>query len=178
VTLYDVAEGKKTAAWHENADTIIHEATHQTAFNTGLHSRLSLPPRWVVEGLGTLYEARGVWDSRNYKQIEDRVNQGRLRNFKQIIASGRPTGLMVDLINSDRLFQENPAAAYAEAWALSFYLVETQPAKYAQYLALTAARPSFEPYSAAQRMKDFTSVFGSDFRMLDANLLRFVEPLK
>jgi hypothetical protein len=178
VTLYDQTAGKNSAAWHENADTIIHEATHQTAFNTGLHSRFSLPPRWVVEGLGTLYEARGVWDSRNYQQQEDRINQGRRRNFKQIVGSGRPTGLMVDLINSDRLFQENAAVAYAEAWALTFYLIETQPAKYAKYLALTAERDSFAPYPAAQRMKDFTSVFGTDFRMLDANLLRFIDTLK
>jgi len=178
VTLYEQGGGKKKAAWHENADTIIHEATHQTAFNTGLHTRFSLPPRWVVEGLGTLYEARGVWDSRNYKQQEDRINKGRLRNFKQVVASGRPTGLMVDLINSDRLFQENPGVAYAEAWALTFYLMETQPAKYEKYLALTAQRESFEAYPAAQRMKDFISVFGSDFRMLDSNLLRFVETLK
>jgi hypothetical protein len=132
----------------------------------------------VVEGLGTLYEARGVWDSVNYKQQDDRVNKGRLRNFKQLVATGRPTGLMVDLINSDRLFQENPAVAYAEAWALTFYLIETQPAKYGKYLALTAERDSFLSYPAAQRMKDFVSVFGSDFRMLDANLLRFVETLK
>src|SRR5262245_20690259 len=32
-------------------DTMIHEATHQVAFNTGLHSRLGCNPKWVVEGL-------------------------------------------------------------------------------------------------------------------------------
>ena len=79
---------------------------------------------------------------------------------------------------SDSLFGRNPGAAYAEAWALSFFLVETDPQKYTKYLALTAARPAFAEYTAAQRTADFTSVFGSDWRMLEARLLRFIAGLK
>src|SRR5688572_6704945 len=47
--------------WTTNADTIIHEAAHQSAFNTGVHTRFGDSPRWVVEGLGTMFEAPGVW---------------------------------------------------------------------------------------------------------------------
>ena len=49
--------------WSENADTIIHEATHQTAYNVGVHKRFIAAPRWMVEGLATMFEARGVWNA-------------------------------------------------------------------------------------------------------------------
>lgn len=177
ITLFD-STSKNDKNWQQNASTIIHEATHQTAFNTGVHSRFGLPPRWVGEGLGTLYEAPGLWDPRTYTQQSDRINRGRLAQFRQYLASGRPSGAFLEIINSDRQFQTNPAAAYAEAWALTFFLSETEPRKYNQYLAKTAALPPFGEYPAARRLADFTSVFGSDLKMLEANYLRFIEGLK
>ena len=62
VLLYDASGG--SSDWHVNAETIIHEATHQTAFNSGLHNRFGPTPRWLAEGLGMLFEARGVWTGR------------------------------------------------------------------------------------------------------------------
>ncbi len=38
ITMYDT--GGSAKQWQENAAVIIHEATHQTAFNTGVHSRV------------------------------------------------------------------------------------------------------------------------------------------
>ena len=70
------------------------------------------------------------------------------------------------MVASDELFRINPAAAYAEAWAMSFFLVETEPAKYVEYLKRTAARPPFDAYTAAERTADFTAVFGA--RLADA----------
>ncbi len=84
----------------------------------------------------------------------------------------------MDLIASDRMFRQIPDAAYAEAWALTFYLMETQPGRYADYLALTGRRPAFERYPAKQRTADFISIFGNDWRMLEAHMLRFIEELK
>ena len=64
VTLFDIGDGRSNSAdWQRNLSTVIHEAAHQTAFNTGIHNRFSPPPRWVAEGLGTLFEARGVNNS-------------------------------------------------------------------------------------------------------------------
>ena len=69
-------------------------------------------------------------------------------------------------------------AAYAEAWALTYYLVETQPREYAKYLALTADRPPFTEYSQQDRLRDFITVFGSDLRMFDARFQRFMSDVK
>jgi len=46
--------------WSANAETIIHEATHQTAYNVGVHRRFAEQPRWLVEGLAMMFESRGV----------------------------------------------------------------------------------------------------------------------
>src|SRR5262249_36583873 len=55
-----LADGSLHAAGSIEAtlkDTMIHEATHQVAFNTGLHSRIGESPKWIVEGLATVFEA-------------------------------------------------------------------------------------------------------------------------
>jgi hypothetical protein len=158
------------------ASTIIHEAAHQSAFNTGIHNRFAPQPRWLVEGLGMMFEAKGVYDSRRFSQQHDRVNQDRLAAFQYSLAKRRK-GILAEMISSDRLFQIDANAAYCEAWAFSFYLAETQPQKYFEFLAKTAERKAFAAYSAPQRLKDFTDVFGENLEMLDAQLLRFTKSL-
>jgi hypothetical protein len=176
INLYDMG-GKSEADWRRNASVLIHEATHQSAFNTGIHSRYAPPPKWLAEGLAMLFEAPGVHDSRNYTQLADRVNRDRLRAFRQSLLPRHRPELLAAMVASDGLFGRNPPAAYAEAWAMSFFLVESEPAKYVRYLKLTAARPPFAPYTAAQRTADFTAIFGGDWRMLEARLLRFMAEL-
>ena len=173
VAMYDAEERD----WTQNADTIIHEATHQTAFNTGVHSRFAPTPRWVAEGLGTLFEAPGVWNARSNTRDADRINPGRLAQFKAY-QSRRRAGVLAELVSSDRLFADDGEAAYAESWAFTYFLVETRPRDYTRLLRLTAARPAFRDYSSAERLRDFTSVFGENFRMLDAQFLRFMAGVK
>ena len=156
MTLFD--SGQKD--WEQNASTIIHEATHQTAFNTGVHSRFGTPPRWVAEGLGTLYEARGFWNSRSYTQQSDRLNTGRLAQFREFIAAGRPAGAFVDMISSDRIFQRNPAAAYAEAWALSFYLARPSCANTANIWPKRPARTVRELSGSAATLGLYRHLWG------------------
>ena len=130
--------------WSENADTIIHEATHQTAYNVGVHKRFIAAPRWMVEGLATMFEARGVWNAQYDRTQTDRVNRGRLLDFRDYAATRRQPGALATLITTDQPFHSDGVAAYAEAWALSFYLCETQPRLYAAYLAKTAEPPAIQ----------------------------------
>ena len=176
ILMYDAASSGGFD-WTTNAETIIHEAAHQTAFNTGVHSRFAESPRWVVEGLGTMFEARGVWQSRSYPHQRDRINRGRLQAFRAY-AGRRPPDAIAQLVSSDRMFSSDPDGAYAEAWTLSFFLIESEPKKYQQYLAKTAELPNFAAYRPPQRLKDFTDVFGGDLKLLDARLQRFVSGLK
>ena len=98
----------------------------------------------------------------------------------------RPSRLIVTSIGSGRIqlcianrsFNLDVQGAYAEAWACTWYLSETEPKKYFDYLKRTAATKSFEPYNGPQRLKDFTDTFGSNFELLNAKLLRQVEGVK
>ncbi|HEY5312699.1 MAG TPA: DUF1570 domain-containing protein [Pirellulales bacterium] len=177
ITLYDAGGTANSAAWHQNADTIIHEATHQTAFNTGVHRRFAQTPKWVAEGLGTMFEAPGVWKSESNRRFEDRINRGRLRDFQHFASSLAP-GALPEFVSSDRMFTSDPARAYALAWSLSFFLVETQSHRYSDYLRLTARRPAFENYSASARLADFTSIFGNNFALLEKRWLQFICEIK
>jgi hypothetical protein len=164
-----------TTDWSTNASTIIHEATHQSAYNTGIHRRFSGTPRWLSEGLATMFEAPGVWNAQYDRTQTDRINQGRLFGCKDLAANRWQPGMVLNLISSDRMFQSNETDAYALAWGLSFYLCETQPRLYCQYLAKTAEQTMLGEYTAAERVADFEDIFGSERKMFEVKFLRFME---
>ncbi len=179
ILLYDVTAGNPdNPNWQINAETIVHEAIHQMAFNSGVHSRYAMPPRWVAEGLGTLFEARGVSNSDRFAKQSERINQYRFQDFKKYVAQRRATGALAEFIASDRVFQSDAEAAYGEAWALTFYLFETQPKRYVDYLQKTAARSHFVEYRAPERLADFQEFFGKDLRLVESRYLRFMAGLK
>jgi hypothetical protein len=177
VLLFD-SIGDTGGDWSRNADTIIHEATHQTAFNVGIHRRFAETPRWLAEGLATMFEARGVWDAHSDQTQADRINRGRLANFQDYAAKRRKPGSLSSFLTSDQMFETDVGAAYAEAWALSFYLCETQPRLYAAYLQKTADRELFREYKPAERMDDFQDIFGREMKMFETKFLRYMAEVK
>ena len=178
VVLYDSSGSGGSDNWQTNAATIIHEATHQVAFNTGIHTRFGATPRWVAEGLGMLFEAPAVWNRRAGPSRTDRINRGWLQTFRQYLEAGRKDDSLVELISGDQSFRRNATWAYAEAWALTFYLSETHPREYARYLTQMAQRPDFQSYSSQQRVADFRAIFGDNLRQIDAQFLRFISELR
>jgi len=178
VALYDVTHGNHdNPAWTENMATIIHEATHQTAFNTGLHSRYAPQPKWLVEGLATMFEAPGVWDSRNHGRFRDRVNRTRMLEFLEYAKTLRQPNSLAQFIATDDAYYQRPATAYGEGWALVFYLIETRPREFAAYVRTVAARSAEEGYTAEERLRDFQEAFGSDFDQMEAYFLRYITDL-
>jgi hypothetical protein len=177
ISLFDVTAGRGGQDWTINADTIIHEATHQMAFNAGMHNRFGQTPQWVCEGLATMFEARGVWNNRMFHNQSDRVNRIQLAAFRSYLPR-RSANALADTVSSDRIFDKDIEGAYAEAWALSFFLCEQEPRKYVQYLSKTAAVTDFTEYRGPERLKDFTDIFGSNLPLLDARMKRFIAELK
>jgi hypothetical protein len=103
------------------------------------------------------------------------VNRQRLDPFLKSVVPRAGPEMLRGLVASDRLFGLSPGAAYAEAWALSFFLIETQPQKYLDYLARTARYAPFTTPTAKDRLADFTALFGSDWAMLQSQWVRFVQ---
>ncbi len=173
IYLFDSA----TAAGSQTAATVLHEAAHQAAFNTGVHRRFNGTPRWLAEGLALMFEAPGVHRPTSASTQRDRLLRSRLADFRVYLAR-RGERSLAEMIADDGIFKRDPAGAYAQAWALSFYLSETRPREYTDYLARTAARADFQRALPQQRLADFTAIFGSDVALLDAQFLRYVERLR
>jgi hypothetical protein len=161
------------------ASTIVHEATHQVAFNTGLHSRIGETPKWIIEGLATVFESPGVRASASARgRAFHRINRDRYLWFQSYAQSRRKPKSLAAFVSADYKFQSSALDAYAEAWALSFYLIETRPSKYAQYLKTIATRDPLKAYSKEERLDDFQKAFGNDLEMLEADFLRFISRLE
>lgn len=152
-----------------NVATIIHEATHQVAFNVGVHTRFAESPRWLTEGLATLFEARGVWSPQTSDRLADRVNLGRLADYERLFTADPKRLGIAELVTGDGPFRSQSQAAYALSWALTLYLSETRPAQYAEYLRATSDRPLFARYGPSERLEDFRAAFGDDLALLERN---------
>lgn len=158
-------------------DTLIHEATHQVAFNTGLHSRIGPNPKWVVEGLATVFESPGIRNPGS-ASIKTRINRERYMWFGDYSKSRRKPKSLEAFLTGDELFQSSALDAYSEAWAFSFFLIETRPRAYAEYLRLIAARDPLGAYGPDQRLADFKKAVSSDLPVLEAEFLRFMASIR
>jgi hypothetical protein len=158
-------------------NTIVHETTHQLAFNMGLHSRIGQTPKWVIEGLATMFEAPGIRDSQKSASPKSRINRNRFVWFGNYMQSRRNPHSLDDFVATDDLYASATLDAYAEGWALTFFLAETRHASYGRYLKSIAQRNPLVAYTAAERVADFRKAFG-DTKYLEADFMRFFEKLK
>jgi len=158
--LYHISHAKSSTNWEATEATIVHEAVHQLAYNTGAHERLFEHPLWFVEGLATMFEVPAVYDSSVHSStIEARMHQEKLAAIHALgLDAVRLGAYFQSLIASDDLFRTQPEAAYALSWALTYYLVERMPR---QYLDLVASQRSrgFHLYSPGDRELDFRTAF-------------------
>ena len=158
-------------------DTLVHEATHQTAYNTGIHRRFGNTPRWLSEGLAQLFEAKGINNSRRYGDLSDRINKQALRPLMDLYKKEQVAGAVQQLVRNDNMFRSDIEKAYAVSWGVSLYLAENYPRKYVAYLAYDGDRQAFRPHSEKQRAKDFAKFFGTDFTDFDARMKIFFTDL-
>ena len=154
--------------------TVVHEAIHQVAFNSGVHNRLCAVPRWMSEGFAMLFESGGFRASKPDQPITDRVNTRRLQSLKKVILNGRARGTLETLLRNDRIFETDPDLAYAMSWGLSFYLAEKETEKYLRFVIKDGNQNPFSTYTPNARVKLFTETFGKDFDTLERRLTKFI----
>jgi hypothetical protein len=150
--------------------TIVHEATHQIAFNCGLQTRLSDIPLWLCEGMAVYFEAPDLSSSRGWRGI-GRVNYPRLATFRRNLPNWRRDSL-VSLISDNQRFRDpsTAVAAYADAWALNFYLIKYRIKDYAGYLQMLAEKSPLAEDDPDTRLAEFKQHFG-DLRTLERDFL-------
>lgn len=187
IAMYDLLEGRRIrSAAQVNAllrrertvATVIHEATHQLAFNSGLHRRFADIPLWLSEGLAIYFESPDLTSSRGWKTI-GKVNHVRLGQFKQFAGRRSPDSLLT-LVSSDERFQTVDMAtdAYAESWAFCYFLIRTQPKEFAEYLKLMQAKTPLDNHSPQRRLEDFILAFGEQPQAFDQDFLRHIKRIR
>jgi hypothetical protein len=158
--------------------TVIHEATHQIAFNCGLQERFADIPVWLSEGLAMYFETPDLGFGKGWRTI-GAVNDARLQQF-QLYLRRRPANSLVTLITDDRRFRNSESAihTYGEAWAFNYFLVRQHPKEYQAYIELLAKKKALIGDEPAQRLAEFKACFGNDLTTLDAEFLRYVARIK
>jgi hypothetical protein len=158
--------------------TIVHEATHQLAFNCGLQTRFADWPFWVSEGLAMYFETPSLKSSRGWSGL-GHVNRMRLVQMRAYL-SKRPADSLTTLISDDKRFRDPELMldAYAEAWSLNYFLFHKHSKELDAYLqAIGEKKPLFE-LSAEERIADFKQHFGDDLQQLDEEFLNYIRSLK
>lgn len=175
ITTYDPAGQLRLTddPWMYSSWPIIHEATHQSAFNTGVHNRFAPPPIWLAEGLATMFEAKGIHDHQHHTRATDRVNVRRLKQLRKFLDKNEFRAGMINLVANDKLFRSHLEMAYGLSWGLAFYLAETKEKEFFEFIARDAKRKNFVPYRSEQRLRDFAKAFGNDFDKLAQDMRRY-----
>jgi hypothetical protein len=158
--------------------TIVHEATHQLAFNCGLQARYADIPLWVSEGIAVFFETPDLKSKRGWRNIGG-VNRVRFAEFGQYLSS-RPADSLASLLSSDERFQntDSISQAYAEAWALVYFLLRKHRTSFVKYLKMLSEKPQLVYDTPEERLGEFRAVFGDDLQGLDADFVRSMRSLR
>jgi len=164
------------------ATTVRHEAAHQSAFNTGVHSRVNDTPSWITEGIGQMFEPEALASGHAGAPLVDQINQEsieHLRDHFSLSNSEEINAWVERLVDGDKAFGNaaNVHTAYAVAWAMMFYLSQRDSDAFADYLNFTATRPPFETYRRGQRRIDFERITGTDTVTFSNRLTRYLASL-
>ena len=132
----------------------------------------------MVEGLATVFEAPGIRNSGASGPARTRINHERFLAFGDFSKSRRNPKSLETFLSGDETFQTSVFDAYGEAWALSFFLIETRPRAYAEYLRAIAARDPLRGYPAEDRVADFKKAISKELPLLEAEFLRFIAKIR
>jgi hypothetical protein len=157
--------------------TIVHEATHQIAFNCGLQTRYADNPLWQCEGMAVYFEAPDLASTRGWRGI-GRVNYPRLTRFRRNLPQWNDQSLRT-MISSDDRFRnpETAVDAYADAWALNYYLIKFESQSYADYLQALSEKSPLVRDEPAARLDEFRKHFG-DLVELERDFLKQMSRVK
>jgi hypothetical protein len=157
--------------------TIVHEATHQIAFNCGFQQRFADIPLWVSEGVAVYFETPDLSSTKGWRGIGG-VNRDRLLQFRQSLARRPPDSLATLIANSQRFRNAATAPeAYAEAWALNYYLLRRRSEEYLAYLRELAQRTPLVNETDADRLAAFQAAFG-DLEKFDRDFVAYLREVK
>ncbi len=157
---------------------VIHEATHQIAFNCGLQARFADIPFWLSEGIAMYFETPDLGSSKGWRSI-GAVNQVRLAGFRDYLPRRGADSLTTLLNGSDRLGGPKLADdVYAEAWALNYFLIKQRPKQYLEYIKALAEKQPLLSDDPQAKIEEFKQAFGNNLEQLDLEFVRQMSKVK
>ncbi len=158
--------------------TIVHEAVHQLAYNSGLQTRMADNPIAISEGLAMFFETPDLSSSSGWGGI-GKVNLYNFNVFRSAY-NARKSLPLTKLIESDASFKDanSVGVAYGESWALCYFLMRTKSKEFGNYLMELASRPPMQPTDPKRRLDDFQRHFGNDIDKLERDFLKYTGSLK
>ncbi len=157
--------------------TVIHEATHQLAYNSGLQRRYADNPLWLSEGIAMFFETPDLNSNRSWRGIGS-INHNRLNQMRKFMPERQSTSLRNLLATDERVRDgETAVNAYAESWALCHFLLKRKPNEFVAFLAEYAEKTPLVYDTPQQRLLAFQRHFGS-VGGLDVEFQRYVERMR
>ncbi|MEL7335603.1 MAG: DUF1570 domain-containing protein, partial [Planctomycetota bacterium] len=170
---YDVPNVERAVA------TLVHEATHQLLYNTGVQKRYADNPKWVSEGLAIFFESPDFSSRTGWKNV-GRVNQVNLRRFQHYAINSRRYDSLATLIGDDERFSNSSTveAAYGEAWALNYFLLRVKSDEYLAYLKTLSEQPLLKTLGKRERIEAFQEAMGMDLASLDRQFINYMRRVR
>jgi len=164
--------------FERNSATIIHEATHQLCYNGEMQRRYADNPMWVSEGLATYFETPDRRNPRKWRGI-GRVNQVNLARWKKYLPN-RPSESLATLLSDDMRYRNSATAeaAYAEGWALTYYLIKTKRKEYVAYLKTLSQGKLAAERTKQERIEMFQKAFGMSIVDIDKAFVTYMRRVR
>ena len=163
-----------------NIATVVHEATHQLAFNSGLHTRYADNPNWLTEGMAMFFETPDIRNSSGWRTI-GRVNPVRLKRFRSFAAGDRPADSLNRMLSTNKSFEGEIADVtnmYSQAWAFNYFLIRKHRKEYIAYLKTLQQKKCLIWDSAADRLKDFETAFGKTPEAMEIEFMKYIRRMR
>ena len=141
--------------------TIVHEATHQIAFNCGLHTRLSDCPLWFSEGIADVSSRRPTCRAaKGWGGIGgvNRVAAGAVPELPAA-AAGRLAGNAAVATTSGSATRASASTPTPRPGRLTYFLIQQHPKQYVAYLQTLSAKKPLVWDDAEARLGEFRAGF-------------------
>ncbi|MBL8811445.1 MAG: DUF1570 domain-containing protein [Planctomycetaceae bacterium] len=158
--------------------TIVHEAVHQLAFNTGLQVRMADNPVWFSEGLATYFEQVAV----KSPQLWTKPGLVNARHHAEFVrtANASLSIPLETLLSSEDTFLDSTtvATAYAESWALVYYLQKENKEGFGVYMNSLSRLKPIQKVSPEMRLTIFKEAFGASPEEVAKKMIPVIKKLR
>ncbi len=159
--------------------TIVHEAVHQLAFNSGLQTRMADNPVWLSEGLALWFEPPAAKSPLLWSK-PGQVNAVLQPAFAKFERNRKATIPLADLLQNDQAFLD-PATmpvAYAESWGLVSWLIRHERQGFDRFLLSVGSRKPLIQISPEERLLEFEQSIQKSLNEIERSMISYAAKLR